>query len=201
MHLFPRPARVVAPALLVLMLAGCAPAPASHTSAEASTKAASGAPSTSTGPSSSAGPAAAAVPRCTTADLDVSVSGGDGAAGSRYYELVLKNTSANTCATGGFGGVSLVTGATGAQVGAPATRDTSTSPATLELQPGGSAQARLQESEADNYPSSRCRPAPARGFRVYPPNETHAAFVAAPSTGCGNPKVVLLTLSPYRLVH
>ena len=132
--------------------------------------------------------------------LDLGLTDGEGAAGSTYYRLVLTNTSGHTCRTGGFGGVSLVGGGNGSQIGAPADRSKSGQVKRLLLKPTAKAEATLQVANAENYPASKCRPAPAEGFRVYPPNETRSAYVESAATGCRNHAVHLLTLSPYAVV-
>ncbi len=129
-----------------------------------------------------------------------SLTGGEGAAGSTYYELTLTNTSGHVCRTGGFGGVSLVGDGNGTQIGAPADRTEPGKVRAITLQPDGRAAATLRVTNAENYSPSKCDPAPAEGFRVYPPNETHAAYVAQGSTGCRNDTVHLLTLTPYQPV-
>ena len=136
--------------------------------------------------------------RCTVADLKVGLSDGEGAAGSTYYLVRLTNTSKATCRTGGFGGVSLVGGGDGRQIGAPADRVERTKLRPVTLKTGASAEARLQVTTAENFPAKRCRPVQAEGFRVYPPNETHSAFVRAATTACRTDSVHLLKLSPYQ---
>jgi len=161
-----------------------------HTAAaKPSTSATSSAPATPSGP-----------PSCRTRDLDIGITDGEGAAGSTYSRIVLTNTSDHTCRTGGFGGVSLVGGGNGSQIGAPADRSKSGQVKRLLLKPTAKAEATLQVANAENYPASKCRPAPAEGFRVYPPNETRSAYVESATTGCRNHAVHLLTLSPYALV-
>jgi hypothetical protein len=192
--------------VLVSVLAGCSSssgstthtsATSSHQSATApSTSAASG--SVSPSPSVVAATAAPAVPACRTGDLDVGVRGGDGAMGSRYFYVVLTNRSGHACRTGGYGGVSMVGAGNGTQIGAPADRDSSVKPVAITLQPGDRARARLQVAEAGNYSAAKCDPATAQGFRVYPPNETHSAYVAEPVDGCRSATVHLMTLQPYR---
>jgi hypothetical protein len=102
------------------------------------------------------------------------------------------------CRTGGFGGVSLVSSANGQPIGAPADRTQKSQAKPIVLKPGQVATATLQVTSADNYPSSKCMPKKAAGFRVYPPNETKSAFVAHQTPACGSAKVHLLTLRPYR---
>ncbi|MDX6301311.1 MAG: hypothetical protein QOF53_2525 [Nocardioidaceae bacterium] len=137
---------------------------------------------------------------CQTSDLRVTVSAGDGAAGSTYYSVRLRNTSTHPCRTGGFGGVSLVRAPHGAPVGAPADRVKKSAAKPLTLRPGARAEATLRVTNADNYSAAKCSPTPVKGFRVYPPNETRSAFVAQATTGCKSAKVHLLSLEPYRLV-
>lgn len=191
--------RLLAATAALALLAGCGGSSPERTSAGTSSAAPSpthqatkrsGAPSAAP---SSTGPA-----RCTTRDLRVSLSAGEGAAGSTYFDLTLTNTSKHPCRTGGFGGVSLVGDGNGTQIGAPADRTQTDKVRAITLQPGGKATATLRETNAENYPATKCRPAPAEGFRVYPPNETHAAYVAHGSTGCRNEKLHLLSLAPYQ---
>ena len=136
--------------------------------------------------------------RCAVADLKVTLSDGEGAAGSTFYLVRLTNKTGATCRTGGFGGVSLVGGGDGRQIGAPADRVEKTKLRAVTLKPGDSAEAKLQVTSAENYPAKTCRPVRAEGFRVYPPNQTRSAFVRSPATACRNDAVHLLRLSPYQ---
>ncbi|MET0423541.1 MAG: DUF4232 domain-containing protein, partial [Actinoplanes sp.] len=54
----------------------------------------------------------------------------------------------------------------------------------VQLAPGKTAHAVLVLHAAENYDEDTCKPLKARGFRVYPPDETAAVFVAAPQTVC-----------------
>jgi hypothetical protein len=136
--------------------------------------------------------------RCTVHDLRITLSAGEGAAGSTFYLVRLTNKTGTTCRTGGFGGVALVGGGDGRQIGAPADRVQRTRLRPVILKAGASAEARLQVISADNYPVRKCRPAQAEGFRVYPPNETRSAFVRRAKTACRDDSVHLLKLSPYQ---
>ena len=194
--------RLLAVTAGLVVLAGCGGSP-SNTSADtgsASTSKPSHAAKKQTGSSSSAAPTPSGPARCTTKDLRVSLTGGEGAAGSTYYDLTLTNTSGQVCRTGGFGGVSLVGDGNGTQIGAPADRTEPGKVRAITLRPDGRATATLRVTNAENYSPSKCDPAAAEGFRVYPPNETHAAYVAQGSTGCRNDTVHLLTLTPYQPV-
>jgi uncharacterized protein DUF4232 len=194
--------RLLAVTAALAVIAGCGGSP-SNTSAGATSPPASAhshAAQQHTASSSSATPSPSGPARCTTKDLRVALMGGEGAAGSTYYELTLTNTSGQACRTGGFGGVSLVGDGSGTQIGAPADRTESGKVRAITLQPDGQATATLRVTNAENYSPSKCDPAPAEGFRVYPPNETRAAYVAQGSTGCRNDTVHLLTLTPYQPV-
>lgn len=98
------------------------------------------------------------------------------AAGSRYYYLTFTNASSGTCSIQAFPGVSYVAGDNGHQVGQAAIRDGAAGPP-VTLQAGQSAAAQLQEVVVANFPASLCGPAPVRGLRVYPPDETHSVYV------------------------
>jgi hypothetical protein len=142
--------------------------------------------------------AAAATPACTNADLTASYHRGDGAAGTIYGRMVLRNTSGHSCHTGGYGGISYVGDGNGTQIGASARRTDPSAVATYVLRPGQRLVSRIGETEALNYPRKRCRPAHVDGFRVYVPNATASQYVVHPTTGCRNHRVKLLEQKPYR---
>ena len=154
-------------------------------------------------PSASGSSSSGSGPRtngCLTRNLSLTVKQLGAAAGSAYSRVVMTNTGSSPCVTGGYGGVSFV-GKHGQQLGAAADRDHSTPARRIVLEPGERAGARLQIGDAGNYPSGSCQPARAKGFRVYPPNETHAAIVAHPEQVCASAKVHQLNLQPYRKLH
>jgi predicted small lipoprotein YifL len=207
-----RASSFLAVTLLACTLAGCGNTGEGRFSGDTkSEKAAEGAPTSSSpaSPSSSAPPttsssasssASPSVPApCRTADVRVALGPGEGAAGSTYYPLRLTNTSGHPCRTGGFGGVSLVSSATGKPIGAPADRTKRGQAKPIVLDSGQRAEATLRVVNAENYPTGKCQPVQAKGFRVYPPNETHSAFVKHPTTGCRSGKVHLLSLTPYKV--
>jgi hypothetical protein len=191
-----------------LLLGGCgaggegAPSPASSASSSAPGSSAPAGASPSVSASSRAPmsnePATA---ECRVGDLRFHLSPGEGAAGSTYYRLRMTNTSDAPCASGGYGGVSLVAEPGGAPIGAPADRVEPGRRTVFTLRPGEAAEATLRETNAGNYPRPRCHPAPARGLRVYPPDETRSTFVHHATTACSAAGVHLLQLSPYTPVH
>ena len=194
--------RLLAVTAGLAVIAGCGGSPSNTSAGTTSPPASTHSPAAKkhTASSSSATPTPSGPARCTPKGLRVALTGGEGAAGSTYYELTLTNTSGHLCHTGGFGGVSLVGDGNGTQIGAPADRTEPGKVRAITLQPEGRAAATLRVTNAENYSPSKCDPTPAEGFRVYPPNETHAAYVAQGSTGCRNDTVHLLTLTPYQPV-
>lgn len=138
--------------------------------------------STQTGTSGSTGQGDQS--RCTTSELTITLGQAGGAAGSNYYPLIFTNTGSRECTLQGFPGVSYVTGDSGKQVGGAASRQGDKGPV-VTLSPGASASAQLQEVNVQNFPADVCKPVSTRGLRVYPPGETHAAFVPQPNgLGC-----------------
>jgi len=120
---------------------------------------------------------------CKAGDVSLSLGQGDAGAGSAYLPLLIKNTSGQPCTIQGFPGVSYVGGENGQQIGEPATRD-GDKLAPVKLAPGQTAKADLQIANVRNYDASACQPTPAKGFRVYLPQETASKFVPFDGLGC-----------------
>lgn len=119
-------------------------------------------------------------PRCAPAALSVSVSTGGGAAGSVYYPLAFRDTSARPCTLYGYPGVSFLW-PDGKQAGGAASRDPQVIPSAVALRPGGSARALLRVADALAWPVALCVPAPVHRLRVYPPG-SHVPLVLRFST-------------------
>lgn len=156
-----------------------APTTGSSSAPPAGSSAPSTAP-TPTAPSSTGGTAAGdpAGGRCDTGSLAGSIeSGSGGAAGSTYVHLALRNTGSSTCTLQGWPGVSFVGGGDGSQISAAATRATDSPHPTVTLAPGAVAVAPLQVATAADYPTEKCQPVAADGFRVYPPGSKESLFV------------------------
>src|SRR6185437_16984637 len=82
---------------------------------------------------------AASAPACTTSELVVWLNtNGNGAAGSVFYTLEFTNLSGHPCTLSGYPGVSAVDLA-GRRIGAPARRDSGTTPHTVTLASGANA--------------------------------------------------------------
>jgi hypothetical protein len=134
--------------------------------------------------------------RCATGSLTGSIEpGSGGAAGSTYVHLALRNTGSTTCTLQGWPGVSFVGGGSGEQIGAAATRDESSAHPTVTLAPGATAVAPLKITQAGNYPTAKCDPVAADGFRVYPPGSTESLLVRdAGVTACRSTDAGLLNV-------
>ena len=133
--------------------------------------------------------------RCHTADLSLSIGGGDGAAGSTITNLVFTNRSGRRCTIYGYPGVSWVSGDSGTQINDPFARDGNILKA-ITLAPGGQAHSSLATHDVGLYSASACKPVQVRGLRVYPPDEKAAVFVSAPQTACSATGVNLGRVRP-----
>lgn len=124
------------------------------------------------------------VPRCTAAELTVTLGQGEGAAGSTYAPLVFTNKGTRTCELTGFPGVSYVAGDDGHQVGPAAVMSGAHGPE-ISMAPGRASQAQVQFVQVANFDAAVCKPTPVRGLRVYAPGETASIFVPMTgATGC-----------------
>jgi hypothetical protein len=119
---------------------------------------------------------------------------GQGAAGSLYQTIDFTNISGKTCTLYGYPGVALATGSPVTQVGAAATRSTTTAPTLVTLVAGQSANTTLRITDAGNYPTSTCDPVATTYLQIYPPNQTTPTYLAYNSTGCKKTSVNLLTI-------
>jgi hypothetical protein len=163
------------------------------TSAPTTAAATPGAPATPspTGPAGSGG-----TPACATGDLKISIGdGGGGAAGSFYSLIDFTNTSSVTCTLYGYPGVSLRS-AQSALIGAPATRNATSSPGVVTLAPGVTASATLKMTDYTVYPASECRQVTSSYLLIYPPNQTQSVSLAFKGGTCANPALKILAVSP-----
>src|ERR671935_1016039 len=106
--------------------------------------------------------------RCHTADLSGRLGFIQGAAGSRFGPLVLKNRSHHTCTLFGYIGGQLY-GAAGRRLPTRIVRDHSRPEHTVTVAPGRSAFAELHWAAIPSGSATRC-PVP-RSFAVTPPDE------------------------------
>jgi hypothetical protein len=113
--------------------------------------------------------ARAAAPGCLAGQLTVKVGEGDGAAGTFALALVYTDTGA-TCTLYGYAGVSFVT-ATGAQIGAAATRVPKQHPHLVTLHPGTRAETTITYRDP-GIPAPCGGKVRAADIKVFPPNDT-----------------------------
>ena len=195
-------------AAAVATAAGCSSS-GSATTPHSSASASSPAPATTSAAPAASSPAVAPTARstaasglaaCATANLSVGLqtNAGGGAAGSQYVPISFTNTSGTACVMYGFPGVSFVTGPSGSQIGAPASRQSSFPLVTVMVAAHATAHAWLQVAEAGNYPPSTCHPVTAHWLKVYPPANTVASYVGHTFTACSSAKVTLMRIDPVR---
>ena len=133
-------------------------------------------PTTTTATSESA-PRSAGT-KCTAKDLKGTVAQSDAAAGNRYAELVVTNTSDRTCTLYGYGGLQLVD-ANHKPTPTDLAREPDPAPSLVTLPPGGTAAKKLHWGvvPSGNEPATgTCEPASA-GARATPPDDTRSFIV------------------------
>ncbi len=147
------------------------------------------------GASSAAVPAlAAGPPACQTGGLVVWLdTNASGAAGSLFYTLNFTNLSGQRCTLRGYPGISAV-GLRGRQLGKAANRNNFHKVKTISIPNGGTASTMVQIYHAADFPPSRCRPAPAAGLKVFPPNQSASKTVPFPFPACSNSGLSILTV-------
>lgn len=182
--------RLLVTGLAVVALAGCGQGGGGGASPTPSSSSATAVPSPSTTGASdgtasgSSGGQKVGVTHCTVATgLKVAIASGEGgAAGHVIVNLRFINRGSRSCYLYGSPGVSFVAGDNGAQVGRAATRQPRAAGRKVTIPPGGYAYSPLRITS--NGPLEPCKPVPVRGLRVYPPDDTGAAFVAMPQQAC-----------------
>lgn len=138
------------------------------------------------------------VAACTSSKLKVSVAQGDSGAGHTSYRIRFQNSSGSPCRIDGYPGVSAVGKGNGSQLGKPADR-VSQKAAPAVLIPNGSAYATLQAVNIGNDGGplgSACKAGDADGWRIYPPNETHAVYVKQSGLKACTSQTSWLKISP-----
>ena len=148
--------------------------------------------SPSPGPPTVAGPS-----ECGTSDLRVKIGSSNGAAGTIYYDVVFTNVGGATCFLQGYPGVSLVSAGngSGSQVGADAKRDPTTPSKQIVMAAGQTAHAVLGVAEAGNFPASKCNPVTAHWLKVFPPDQTAAAYVPFTTQTCASTSVPTMRIT------
>lgn len=178
--------RVLVPALLAVLLTGCASpshrgaAPAAGPSAPGQPSASAGGPGPSPTPTGASSSAAPAGPRtCRSSQLTARLEPGSPGAGQRYATIVLTNHGAATCLLYGYGGMQLLDAARHPlptkmhRVALPA-------PRRIEFRPGASASSQLHWTVVPGTGDSTgpaCQPAPAFA-EITPPDQRDFLVVA-----------------------
>jgi Domain of unknown function (DUF4232) len=160
-----------------------ASAPQSSVAAASTPASAATGQASSSAAAAPAGTAHAGALACATSDLHITVGNGGAAAGTDFTVLDFTNSGTSTCTLYGFPGVSL-TDSAGTQVGAAATRNPSQASTLVTLAPGAKANAMLGVGNAENYPTTACKPTTTAQLKVFPPNQTAAIEVPFSTTGC-----------------
>jgi hypothetical protein len=148
----------------------------------------------------SASVSAKAVPTCTAAELGVwvAIEQGNGAAGSIYYPLEFTNLSHQSCALGGFPGVSALN-RNGRELGSPAGWDHVAPVRTVVLAPGATAHTILRWSDAEVTTAPNCDPTnSATELRVYPPDRYSATYAAFDLPVCSHAGPVYMSVEPIK---
>jgi hypothetical protein len=137
-----------------------------------------------------AAPADAAVPACNTNKLVVWLdTQSNGAAGTIFYTLNFTNVGAK-CTLRGYPGVSAV-GPAHQRLGSAAVRNSVKPVKTVTLKAPNASQGTFSTAhamigivETGVFSKSVCSPTIAWGLRVFPPNQSAAAFVPFPFGAC-----------------
>jgi len=141
-------------------------------------------------PSASVMPSGSMVPtgssgmtvQCDASNTSVTAGTLNGAAGTLYETLVIRNTGMSDCVTGGYSGLSL-DNAMGAQLG-PAAGRMGSPGSEVTIAPGKTAMEVLSYSDATVSTSMGCNPEAGTDLRVYLPNAMGAALVPFGHDGC-----------------
>jgi hypothetical protein len=121
---------------------------------------------------------------------------GGGAAGTFYHLLQFTNTTGHACHLYGYPGVSAYRN--GHQLGAAARREAGTAKHTVTIQPGETVHSVVPIVNVGNYPAQACGQVTATSLKVYPPNETVAAYVPYQFGACSLTTVEFLRVWPVQ---
>jgi Protein of unknown function (DUF4232) len=172
------------------------------------TSAAVAATSSGASPGSGAARAAAAIRKCAAAlgqsgnvSVWVADGQGSGAAGTIYYPLEFTNLSGHTCSMYGFPGVSAIS-RSGQQLGSPATWESGGSfgtPRTVIVAPGATVHTILAYHDVVVSTSPGCDPVTTTfELRVYPPDQSGAAFAFFGLQACSHAGPAYLSVGPIK---
>lgn len=132
---------------------------------------------------------------CSTAALTPSLGPPQGAAGTVFYPLILKNSGGSTCSMSGYPGVSFIAGSDNHPVGAAAAQESDTV-GTVVIDPGQATSANLGIANAGNFPED-CNPAPVSGLQVTLPGQSDPVIVGHADTACASSTYSTLRIGPF----
>ena len=124
-----------------------------------------------------------ATPSCSTSDLALSLGQPNGAAGTSYIDLMLKNKSNTACTIKGYPGVSLVDSHDN-QLGQAAIRSSTNQPVLITLKSGQSATATMAFPDPGNFSTPGSCSVSSTKLKVYPPDQTSALEVTLAEQSC-----------------
>lgn len=131
-------------------------------------------------------------PLCTTDQLKMEIGQRTAGAGSIFLTLTFTNTGTSTCTFQGFPGVSLVTDKNGTQLGRSATREKNIPFEPVTLKPNALAHSTVRVNSTGPLNPDECRPEAADGLRIYPPDQTTAAYIPTEGLqGCSGDTAIL----------
>lgn len=145
-----------------------------------------------------AAPGTTAVPAgCLTRYLAGKVGLTQGALGSTYLVIELKNLNNVPCSLYGYLGVALDNGVPVTQVGLPAAENPATPRKLVILKPHGRANALLRIVSAANYPPATCHPVSTHWIQVIPPNQFVPLYLSYTTQTCAK-NIRTLTVDAVR---
>lgn len=120
----------------------------------------------------------------------------DSGAGSFFWDLHLTNSGTEPCLVDGYPGVTLISAATGQEIGAASGREPRAAPTELRLEPGDSAYSLLHLTQAGAY---GCPLVPVTALDVTIPAGAPSTTVATPEQiqGCDDPAVQLVRTGAF----
>jgi hypothetical protein len=136
------------------------------------------------------------VPRCASAQLTPSLGPPDGAAGTTFYPLILKNTGDAPCSMSGYPAVSFISGSDNHLVGVAASQDAESIIGVVVITPGQATSANLGIINAGNFPAD-CNAVPVSGLQVNLPGESDPVIIGHADTACASTAYPTLRVGPF----
>ena len=136
------------------------------------------------------------VPRCASAQLTPSLGPPDGAAGTTFYPVILKNSGDAPCSMSGYPAVSFISGSDNHAVGVAASQDAESVIGVVVIQPGQSTSAKLGIVNAGNFPAD-CDAVPVSGLQVNLPGDTDPIIIGHADTACASTAYPTLRVGPF----